>query len=120
MTDGRPTILVVDDDASILKLIARALERDYDLLTATDGGQAVDTFRLGEDAIDLVLLDLGMPGMGGYEALAELQLIDADVRVVVITGLEADPDRLPGVAHILTKPFRPDGLLEVVARVLGR
>lgn len=118
MTAGRATVLVVDDDGAILQLISKSLGSFCDVLTATDGGLAVDTFRLGGDAIDLVLLDLGMPGMSGYEALAQMQLIDADAKVVVITGLDPDPDRLPGVAQILVKPFRPEELVRVVRQVL--
>ncbi len=119
MADGKPTILIVDDDPSILTLLDRTLAPRYDVLTATEGAQAIDMFRLGEDVIELVLLDLGLPGLTGYEALAELQLIDADVKVVIITGLDPEEERLPGVLKVLGKPFRPEEVLEVVDQATG-
>ena len=119
MPDTKPTILIVDDDVTVLTTLKMSLAPSYDVLTATDATEAVDMFRVGEDVIELILLDLGMPGMTGYEALAELQLIDADVKVVIITGLKPDEERLPGVAEILSKPFRPAQVVEVVQRVLG-
>ena len=119
MTDTRPTILLVDDDSSILVMLEKSLTPGYDVLTATDADQAIDLFRVGGDAIELVLLDLGMPGMSGCETLAELQLIDADVKVVIITGLDPDEERLPGVAKILAKPFRPAQVVDAVQGVIG-
>lgn len=99
-------------------MLEKSLTLGYDVLTATDADQATDLFRVGGDAIELVLLDLGMPGMSGYETLAELQLIDADV-VVIITGLDPDEERLPGVAKILAKPFRPAQVVDAVRGVIG-
>lgn len=99
-------------------MLEKSLTLGYDVLTATDADQAIDLFRVGGDAIELVLLDLGMPGMSGYETLAELQLIDADV-VVIITGLDPDEERLPGVAKILAKPFRPAQVVDAVRGVIG-
>lgn len=119
MTDGKPTVLVVDDDESIMLLLQRSLASACDVLTATDGRQAVDMFRLGEDVIDVILLDLGMPGMSGYEALAELQLIDPDVKVAIITGMDPDEQRLPGVHAVLGKPFRPDDVVQLVHQVMA-
>ena len=56
--------------------------------------------------------------MSGCETLAELQLIDADVKVI-ITGLDPDEERLPGVAKILAKPFRPAQVVDAVQGVIG-
>ena len=120
MRKDKIVVLVADDDETILHLIERSLQGVCDVLQARDGSQAVDMFRLGEDVIDLILLDLGMPKMSGYEALAELQLIDPDVNVAVITGLEPDPERLPGVRRILTKPFRPADVLALVDDLVSR
>jgi len=63
MTDTRPTILIIDDDSSILAMLEKSLTPGYDVLTATDADQAIDLFRVGGDAIELVLRDLGMRGM---------------------------------------------------------
>jgi DNA-binding response OmpR family regulator len=99
-------------------MLEKSLTPGYDVLTATDADQAIDLFRVGGDAIELVLLDLGMPGMSGCETLAELQLIDADVKVVIIS-LDPDEERLPGVAKILAKPFRPAQVVDAVQGVIG-
>jgi DNA-binding response OmpR family regulator len=118
MTDPKPTVLIVDDDPSILMLLQKSLSMSCAVLTAKDGTQALDVFRLQQDVIDLVLLDLGMPGLSGYDALAELQLLDPDVKVAIITGLDPDEERLPGVLGILCKPFRPDDVVQLVQQVM--
>jgi len=71
MAKDKPTILIVDDDESILQQLQKSLESRFDVLTATEGAQAIDIFRLGEDVIEMVLLDLGMPGVSGCDALAD-------------------------------------------------
>ena len=119
MKQGRPVVLVADDDESILRMLTAGLASACDVLTASDGAHAIDMFRLGQDHIDVVLLDLGMPGTSGYEALAQLQLLDPDVQVVVITGLEPDEERLPGVARIIHKPFRIDEVRNLVLELAG-
>ena len=71
------------------------------------------------ESLALVLLDLGMPGMTSYSALVEMLIIDPDAKVVVITGLEADMERLSGVQRVIEKPFLAQDLTDVVAEVLG-
>ena len=85
MTDTRPTLLLVDDDSSILVMLEKSLTPGYDVLTATDADQAIDLFRVGGDAIELVLRDLGMRGMSSYETQAKL-FRPAQV-VVAVQGL---------------------------------
>lgn len=118
MTNAKPTILIVDDDENILHLLQKSLAPRFDVLTASEGAQAVDLFRLGEDVIEMILLDLGMPGISGYDALAELQLLDPDVKVVIITGLDPDEERLPGVKAVLRKPFRLTDVIDLVEQVM--
>lgn len=119
MSDTRSTILIIDDDPGLRTMLERALSREADVMTASEASEGIDLFRLGGDNVDLVLLDLGLPGMSGYDALAQLQLIDADVRVVIITGLEADVERLPGIVGVLSKPFRPEQVLAVARDAAG-
>lgn len=119
MDEDRPTILIVDDDESILHMLQQSLASTCNVLISTDGTKAVDMYHLGEDDVDLVLLDLGMPGISGYDALAELQMLDPDVKVAIITGLEPDEERLPGILGVLQKPFRPADVIELVRKVLA-
>jgi two-component system cell cycle sensor histidine kinase/response regulator CckA len=119
MADAKPTILLVDDDRAILTLLVRALETRYSVIEASNGRQAVELFGERSDEIDVVLLDLAMPEMSGYEALAQMQVADPDVKVIVVTGAEAQPDRLPGILGVLTKPFLAEQVLTVVDDVLN-
>lgn len=79
---------------------------------------AVDVFR-AIDHIDLVLLDLAMPEMSGYEALAEFQIVEPDVKVVVITGMDPEHDQLPGILGVLVKPFQAQQISTMVEDVLA-
>lgn len=116
---AKGTVLVVDDEETVRLFVDAALAREgYTVLEAGDGAEAVEVYRIRQEEIDLVLLDLGMPQMSGYEALAEMQVLDPDVRVAVITGLTPDEDRLPGIRGILTKPFGPAEVQGLVRGIL--
>ncbi len=119
----RPTVLVVEDEPAILAMSRMLLEREgYPVLTAEDGPTAVARFQGAADAIGVVVLDLNIPGFGGWAVLAELRRIRPRVRVVVTTGNVADDSgtvsQEPPTA-VLPKPYRPSDLIEVVARVLA-
>ncbi len=118
MPDKRPTILITDDDEAILQLLTTALQADYEILQARDGDEAVQIHGEREEGVDLVLLDLGMSRMSGYDALASMQMDDPDLRVIVITGIDPDAERLPNVRRILPKPFRVDEIRKAVAEEL--
>ena len=59
-----------------------------------------------------------MPNVTGYEMLAEIQIIDPDVNIVVVTGYDPNKERLPSVRTILRKPIKKDELLQVVRDIL--
>jgi signal transduction histidine kinase/AraC-like DNA-binding protein/ABC-type sugar transport system substrate-binding protein len=116
----RPLVLVVDDDAEMRDLVSRAIRRaGAEPQRADNGREALAAMRLTRP--DLVLLDLSMPDMDGFETLAAMHADTnlADVPVVVLTGREieeADLDRLEGcVAGILTKGVFT--VTEIAARV---
>ena len=118
MDEPKKTVLVVDDDHIILQFIEEVLSPTYSVIRATDGKAAVEAFRGHEESVDLVLLDLGMAEMTGYEALAQMQIVDPDVRVVVITGMNPEQGRLPGIMGVLAKPFLADAVKKAVDDVL--
>ncbi len=60
-----------------------------------------------------------MPGISGYEALAEMQILDADVNVIVLTGMLPKEELLPGVKAILRKPYQSNHLLSPVEATLN-
>ncbi len=112
-------ILVADDDPDILSIVSMSLEtQGYTVHKATNGREAVDAAR--EHHPDLVLLDMMMPELSGYEAVGELKA-DPATRDIVIVGLSAkamasDMERATdaGIDGYITKPFR---IAQVLAAV---
>ena len=108
---GQGTVLLVDDEKSILKIGKRMLEQiGFDVLTATDGHEALVVFRGNKDNIDCVLLDLTMPNMDGKETYHELLKIREDLRVVLCSGYTEKEieDRFSeeGLAGFIQKPYK--------------
>ena len=117
------TILVVDDEPAILQLAKEVLERKgYHLLLAHTGEEALEQYRRHQQEVDLVILDLSMPGMGGKRCLEELLELDPGVRVIIASGY-AEKSRAQelmtlGALGFLAKPYRLEELLLEVRRVL--
>lgn len=117
------TILVVDDEKMILRLATEALEtlgEDFSVVTALNGKQAVE--RLNSGSVDLVLTDLKMPKMDGYELLSYMSKNHRGVPTIVMTGF-GSPEiakrlKRKGVLHYIEKPFEMDDLKEKVSAVL--
>jgi CheY-like chemotaxis protein len=112
---GHGIILLVDDDDSVRTLGKRMLERlGFQVLTAKDGKEALQTYREQAKSIKLVLLDLTMPHMDGEETFQELQRIDPAVRVVMASGYaESEVSKRfagKGLAGFVQKPYVLAGL----------
>ena len=110
------TILVVDDEPKIIQLLRDYLERaGYGVLAAGEGHAALDAVRASHP--DLVILDLGLPGLDGLDVTRQLRRI-SDVPIVMLTARDEETDKLVGLElgadDYITKPFSPK---EVVARV---
>ena len=113
------SIVVADDDPDILSIVAMSLEtQGYDVYKATNGREAVDLVR--DHHPDLIILDMMMPVMSGYEAIAELKADDT-TSTIPIVGLSAkamatDMERATdvGIDGYITKPFRIAQLLSVI------
>lgn len=121
---GHGTILVVDDEPILLELMHDILgELGYEILLAEDGVEAMDIYDMRWRSIDLVLLDVVMPRMGGRETLNAMRGINPEVRVVLCSGYlrETDVDAPPmaGVHGFLRKPYDREKLANAVARALG-
>lgn len=117
-------VLVVDDEPDVLLLCRLNLEQHgHEVLEALNGKAALEIAR--ERLPDVVVLDLMLPGIDGYDVLETLRAHPdtAAVRVLVLTAksLRADRERSRdlGAAAFMTKPFLPDELVETVHRVLA-
>jgi nitrogen-specific signal transduction histidine kinase/ActR/RegA family two-component response regulator len=120
---GTETVLLVDDEDAIRDLGKQILERfGYKVLTAVDGESALDLYRREQDRIDLVVLDLIMPGMGGKRCLEELLKANARARVLIASGYS---DTVPiketvalGAKNFIGKPYEIRKMLAMVRQVL--
>ncbi|HSL70034.1 MAG TPA: response regulator transcription factor [Longimicrobiales bacterium] len=120
-----PRILVVEDERDIAALVAYHLTKEgYRVRTAEGGLEAMEA--AGTERPDLVLLDLMLPGLSGYEVLSELRRRPelSDVPVVVLTARRDEVDRVKGLElgadDYITKPFSPRELVLRVGAVLRR
>jgi two-component system cell cycle sensor histidine kinase/response regulator CckA len=122
---GVGTILLIDDEPFVLDVGKGLLERmGYRVLTATDGPAAVEIFEKQQNMVDMVLLDMIMPGMDGGEVFDRLREINAKVKVLLSSGFSVDGK----ASHILArgcdgfiqKPFNAKGLSAKVKQILGR
>ncbi len=118
-------ILVVDDEADIVALVAYHLAKGgYRVSTAASGLDALETARRERPA--LVVLDLMLPGLSGYEVLDRLRSDEAtrDIAVLMLTARREEQDRIRGLSlgadDYLTKPFSPQEMVLRVAAILRR
>lgn len=122
---GSETVLVVEDEPTVLDLARMVLERaGYRVLAAASGRQALQIYQERGDEIDLVLLDLGLPDLDGWSCLEELLRLDQKVRVVVASGYSAAEMEKraleAGALRYLPKPYRLDELQDAVRQVLDQ
>jgi CheY-like chemotaxis protein len=120
---GAGTILLVEDEEILRVTGVHLLESlGYRVITAADGQEGVDCFARHRDTIDLVILDMVMPVLGGRQAFARLRELDPEVKVLLASGFTKveDLDALmrEGLAGFIHKPFRSVELSRVIARLL--
>jgi two-component system, cell cycle sensor histidine kinase and response regulator CckA len=121
--EGHETILVAEDDVTIRQLTKTILgEFGYRIIEAVDGEDAVQKFRENRDTIQLVILDVIMPKKNGKEASDLIAAIKPDVKILYISGYNADVLRTKGIdettANFIMKPVSPMDLLRSVRRTL--
>src|SRR3712207_5673895 len=119
------SILVVDDEADIRELVRINLEIDgHDVITAADGGEALE-YAVGEHP-DLIVLDVMMPEVDGWEVLARMKNapdpVVAEIPIIMLTAKSDDLDRIrggiEGAIRYLTKPFSPAELRAEIGQAL--
>ena len=123
MTNSKVRLLIVDDDGSMAKYLSTYLaRRNFEIGTAASGEEAIRMFRVHDPQV--VLLDVGMPGMSGIETLERLKQIKPDVAVIIISG-QNDPELIfktskLGADDYISKPFEPRDLETRLGKVIDK
>jgi PAS domain S-box-containing protein len=117
------TILFAEDEARQLGLMQKFLQnKGYRILPARDGPEAVEIFRQKKDEIALVILDIGLPKLNGWEAFRKMKEIDPSVKAIFATGFVAPQieSQLASVeaTAVITKPYQLDEILEKISKII--
>ena len=120
---GNETILLVDDEYQLRDLGKQILNQaGYNIFTAKSGEEALEVYEEKKNLLDLVILDLGMPGIGGYKALEGVLKINPKAKVIIASGYAANGAvrraLRGGASGYLAKPFNSAELLATVRKVL--
>jgi CheY-like chemotaxis protein len=123
MTDEKPLLLIVDDEAVIIKILVSILKKQYQLGVAKNGVQALEYIE--HNIPDLILLDLQMPEMDGFEVCSRLK---ADTRtknipIIFLSGMSKDEDTSQaqnmGVVDFIYKPFDAMEIMESIKKYMS-
>ena len=116
-------VLLAEDNKSN-QLIAKTLLEQVGITTlvAGDGNEAVELYQQHKESIDLILMDLHMPGKNGYESAQEIRAVSTDVPIVAMTadviyGVREKCENI-GIHHYISKPFNPDYFIETVKSII--
>jgi len=121
--ERQKTILIIDDSEANVATLMALLEDQYDLLVSLDGGEAIDL--LAEEKVDLILLDILMPGMDGFDVCEKIKsnANTRDIPIIFIT-VKVDEDSIEqayemGGVDYITKPFRSREVLSRIKKELA-
>ena len=124
IVEGEGTILLVDDEEMIINVaeeMIRAL--GYDVITANNGQEALDMYQKQKGRIDMVILDLIMPGMGGGETFNQLRSIDSEIKVLLSSGYsingQASSIMKRGCSGFIQKPFGIQELSQKISEIIA-
>jgi len=116
------SILIVDDEVGPRESLRMILKPIYDIYTASNGDEALQVIQ--KENIDLVTLDLRMPGLSGIDVLREIKKIKADVEVIVITGYgtltNAQEAIRYGAGDFISKPFNVADIIAIISKSFER
>ncbi len=120
---GNETILIVDDHESIWDFLIEALQNlGYSVILAENGLDAVEIYRENKNEIDLVLLDMIMPELNGYEAFKQIREIDPEAKVLLSSGFVGGEEVQHlldnGAKGFLAKPHRIPAVAAEIRRIL--
>ena len=120
---GSGTILLIDDEKMILEVGRELLEElGYTVLPAMSGQEAVDIFQQDQDSIDMIIMDMIMPGMSGSETFDRLKEINPDVKILLSSGYSVDGQATKilrrGCDGFIQKPFNMNQLAEKIHKIM--
>jgi two-component system cell cycle sensor histidine kinase/response regulator CckA len=120
----RGTILLVEDEQPMLWLLQKILLRQgYRVFAASDGESAIEIFQRHKHDIDVVLLDIGLPRVSGWQVFLQMKREQLNLRAVIASGY-VEPDlqnnmQSAGVSRVINKPYVPDDVLKVLEGLIG-
>jgi CheY-like chemotaxis protein len=118
-----PTVLVVEDEESMLYVLEKTLvNHGYKVLKASDGELAVRIYQRDKESIDVVFLDIGLPKLSGRDVLFKIKQENQDAKIVVSSGyfeeeFKSDFEQA-GIKHFLQKPYTLDHVLQTLQSVI--
>lgn len=116
----KPKILICDDEEGVRESYRLILEKDYDLVFASNGDEGIQAVK--KEPVDLVILDIKMPKKSGVDALKEMKVARPNLKVIISTGYRSvevaqEASRL-GATEYLVKPFDSQTIYKLVKRLL--
>lgn len=118
------TVLIVEDEEMLLELLKAVLEEHgYRVLTAKDGLEAIDVFSSHKDEITLVISDMGLPKLGGWDAFQKMREIRGDAKVILASGyfdynLKAEMVKA-GAFDFIQKPYDVNALIKTIQKLIS-
>ena len=112
-------VLIVEDEGHLRQAVAKMLRKvGYEVFEAADGSSAIDLLRAAGGKIDVILLDMTLPGASSYEIIAQAANAKPDIRIILTSAYSqemiADAMRAPQVRSFIRKPFRFGELLNTL------
>lgn len=119
---GQTTVLIVDDEIGPRESLRAILKSDYQVLVAVEGEQAIHVVE--QNPVDIVLLDLRMPGLSGIRVLEKIKALDPDIEVILVTGYASYETVLEALRlrafDYIPKPFNVPHVREMVKRATAQ
>ena len=116
---GQKTILLVDDEDYLVLFLGKLLSGEgYNLITASNGRQAVDILEANPGGIDLVLMDITMPVMSGIEAFFEISRLDQNMPILLMSAYSRESLNCLGYPHFIQKPMLPAELFNAIRQTI--
>jgi CheY-like chemotaxis protein len=124
MPRNEHTILVVEDEELLRDLLREFLEEEgYEVLIARDGFEAIEIYKRSKDAIALVISDMGLPGIGGWEVLRQIRQVTPDAKVILSSGFVESGVReemiRAGAKEFIQKPYVAQHIVAMIRNIIA-